>query len=102
MTRPLRFVVAGMDEDAVEPGVETVRLTQMREPAPGDDQGVLQSILGQARVAQDPVGHGVERIADLVHQDRERFAVAALGLLDEVSIHLDLRCPGPAGPDHPL
>jgi hypothetical protein len=37
------------------------------------------------------VGDGVERIADLVHQDRECLAIAPTGLLDEVSIHLDLR-----------
>jgi hypothetical protein len=40
------------------------------------------------------VSHRIERIADLVHQDGERLAVTPTGLLDEVSIHLDLRgCP---------
>jgi hypothetical protein len=28
-----------------------------------------------------------------VHQDRERLAIAATSLLDEVSIHLDLQVP---------
>ena len=63
----------------------------MRDPAPGEDEGVLQSVLGESRVAQDPLGDRVERVADLVHQDGERLTIAPTGLLDEVSIHLDLR-----------
>ena len=75
----------------MDPGLEAVRLPQMREPAPGEDEGVLQRVLGEPRVAQDPVGDRVERVADLVHQDGERLSVAPPGPLDEVSIHLDLR-----------
>ncbi len=45
---PLRFVVAGMDEDPMDPGFEPVRLPQMRDPAPGEDEGVLQRVLGEA------------------------------------------------------
>ena len=89
--RPLRLVVAGVDEDPMDPGLESVRLPQVRDPAPGEHEGVLQRVLGETRVAQDPVGDRVERIADLVHQDGERLAIAPTGLLDEVSIHLDLR-----------
>ena len=91
LTSPLRFVVAGMDEDPVEPGLEAVRFTQVRKPAPGEDQGVLQRVLGETRVAQDPMSDGVERVADLVHQDGERLTVALAGQLDEVSVHLGLR-----------
>ncbi len=84
---PLRFVVAGVDEDAMDPRLEPVRVPKMREPAPGKDEGVLQRVLGEARVAQDPEGDRVENVADLVHQDGERLSVAPTGLLDEVSIH---------------
>ena len=103
LASPLRFVVAGVDEDPMDPRLEAVRLPQVRDPAPGEDEGVLQSVLGETRVAQDPMGDGVERVADLVHQDGERLTIALAGQLDEVSIHVDLRwCPSPAGPDHPL
>ena len=71
----------------MDPGLEAVRLPQVREPAPGEDEGVLQSVLGETRVAQDPMSDGVERVADLVHQDGERLTIALAGLLDEVSIH---------------
>lgn len=54
MTRALRLVVAGVDQDPMDPGLETVRIAKVRETAPGQDEGVLQSVLRQAGVAQDP------------------------------------------------
>ena len=82
----------------MDPGLEPVRLPQVRDPTPGEDEGVLQRVLGERRVAQDPLGDRVERIADLVHQDGERLAISPTGLLDQVSIHLDLRSPRPRWP----
>ena len=64
----------------------------LRQPAPGQDEGVLQRVLGEPRVAQDPMSDRVERITDLVHQDGERLPIALPGLFDEVSIH-----PRPSG-----
>jgi hypothetical protein len=77
-----------VDEDPVTPCLEPLGLAQVREPSPGQHEGVLQRVLGQARVAQDPVRDGVERVAHLVHQDRERLAVAPPGLLDQVRVHV--------------
>jgi len=88
VTGPLRFVVAGMDEDPMDPRLEAIRIPKLRKPAPGEDEGVLQRILGESRVAQDPLGDRVEGVADLVHQDGECFSVSPAGLLDEVSIHV--------------
>ena len=87
MTCPLRFVVAGMHEDPVDPRFESIDLPQMWQSTPGKDEGVLQRVLGETRVAQDPVSNRVERVADLVHQDGERLAIPLSGPLDEVSIH---------------
>src|SRR5258706_3242325 len=75
----------------MNPGLEAVQIPELREPAPGEHERVLQNVLGETRVAQDPVGNGVQRIADLMHQDCERLSVAFPSPLDEVSIHLDLR-----------
>src|SRR5262245_61278886 len=88
-TRPPRLVVAGMHEDAMDPRLEALRIPQLRDLAPGEDEGVLQRVLGEARVAQDALRDGVERVTDLVHQDGERLAVAAPSLFDEDPIHLD-------------
>ena len=63
----------------------------MREPLPGQDEGVLQSVLSGTAVPQDPEGDRVEDVTDLMHQDGERLTVAPTGLFDEVSIHPDLR-----------
>ena len=74
----------------MDPGLETVRIAQLRDAAPSEHEGVLQRVLGEARVAQDPLGDRVEAVADLVHQDGERLSVSLAGLFDEVSIHVDL------------
>jgi hypothetical protein len=71
----------------VDPRLEAVRIAKMRKSPPGKHEGVLQRVLGQTGVTQDPVGDRKERVADLVHQDGERLAIPAAGLLDEVSIH---------------
>ena len=76
---PLGLVVAGVDEDPMDPGLEAVRITELGQPAPGEHEGVLQCVLGEARVAQDPPGNRVEPVADLVHQDGEGLAIARAG-----------------------
>ena len=85
---PLRLVVAGVDEDAMDPRFEAVGFPQVRDPAPGEHESVLQRVLGETGVAQDPLGDRVEAVADLVHQDGEGLSVPVAGLLDEVSIHV--------------
>jgi hypothetical protein len=84
-----------MDEDPVNPSLEAIDVPELRESSPGENEGVLQGVLGEAGIAQDPEGDRVERVADLVHQDGERLAVTPSGLFDEVSIHLDLRLSQP-------
>ena len=79
-----------MDEDAIGPPFEAVGLSQVRELAPDGDEGVLQDILGEVRVAEDPPGDPEQRVADLVHQIRERLLVAGAGSLHEVSVHRSL------------
>ena len=85
-----RIRVAGVDEDPEGPGVEAVDVPQVRELPPDGHEGVLQDVLGETRIAQDPPGDAEERVADLVHQIRERLLVARASPLDEVSVHLPL------------
>src|SRR4029079_3108148 len=86
----------------MDPRLETVGVPRPRELPPGEDEGVLQRVLGEARVAQDPERNRIERVADLAHKDADRLNVAPKGLRDEVSIHLDLRLPRPDWPRSPL
>ena len=37
VTGPLRFVVAGMDEDSMDPRLEAVRIPKVRKPPPGEN-----------------------------------------------------------------
>ena len=75
----------------MDPGLEAIDLPQMRQLAPGRDEGDLQGVLGEVRVAQDPMGHREQRVAHLMHQAREGVAIALSGLLDQVSLHRPLR-----------
>jgi hypothetical protein len=71
-----------VDEDPVDPGLEPIRIAKVRDPTPGENEGVLQRILGEAGVAQDPLGNGEKRVADLMHQDGERLTITLPGPLD--------------------
>jgi hypothetical protein len=82
----------------MDPGLEAVGLAKPWELSPGKHEGVLQCVLGEARVTQDPPGDRVQRVADLVHQDCERVSISPPGPLDQVSIHLDLRPSRPRWP----
>ena len=77
----------------MHPRLEALGVAQVRDLAPGGDEGVLQRVLGEARVAEDPERDRVQPVAHPVHQGREGVAVAAPGPFDEVSIHLGLRWP---------
>jgi hypothetical protein len=94
--RPLpvarRFRVAGVDENPARPGVETLGIPEMRQLPPDGHEGVLQDVLGEARIAQDSSSDPEERVAGLVHQRRERLLVARASPLDEVSVHLTIGC----------
>jgi hypothetical protein len=87
---PRRIRVAGGDEDSEGPGVEAVDVPQMRELPPDGDESVLQDVLGEAWISQDPPCDAEQGVADLVHQIRERLLVARLSPFDEVSVHLTL------------
>jgi hypothetical protein len=76
-----------MNEDPMDPRFELLGIPEPGQSPPGEHEGVLQRVLGETRVAQDPVGNRVERVTDLVHQDGERLAISLPGPLDEVSIH---------------
>ena len=79
--------VAGVDKDPVGPRLEAVRLPQMRQLPPDGHEGVLQNVLGEARIAQDASSDPEQRVADLVHQIRECRLIARARPLDEVSVH---------------
>ena len=86
----------------MDPCLEPVRLPQVRDPAPGENEGVLQSVLSESRVAQDPLGHRVERVADLVHQDGERLTVTPRACSTRSRSTTTSGGPRPLAADYPL
>ena len=77
-------------------------LPELWELPPGRDEGVLQGVLGQGSIPEDPECDRVQRIADLMHRDSERVTVARAGEFDEVSVHHDLLCAHLVGARLPL
>ena len=87
---PTDLDLTGIDEDAMEPGLDAIDISQMRKLPPRADEGALQCVLGEARVAKDPEGDRVQPVADLMHQAGEGVTIALAGSHHEVSIHLGL------------
>jgi len=87
-----------MDQDSEGPSLEAISLSQMRELPPNRHQGVLQHVLGEIGIAENPPGDAQEGVTDPVHQISERFLVAGTGSLHHVSIQRGLRCGGAPPP----
>ena len=78
---------ADVREDAMDPGVESVRIAEIRQVSPGDHQRVLQGILGPIDFPKDPMGDREPSIATGSHQVDECRLVAIPRRLDELSVH---------------
>jgi len=87
-TRAPGHVLAGVDQEPVEPGIEAVRIPQSAQVEPGVDQRVLDRILGSTIVANDEAGDGIEATDRRRRELREGVAIACSSPDDEVPIHL--------------
>jgi len=81
------FRVAGVDDEAAEPGIEALGLAKGGQIAPRTQQGLLDSVLGSVGVAQDPAGDGVAPGDVRGGQRGERLVIALLRPFDEVELH---------------
>jgi len=82
-----RLAIHAADQHATQPGVEAVEVAQPPQVAPGQDEGLLDRIVGEIAVAEHELGD-VEQSADRFGGEaRERFAIASACLLDQVSSH---------------
>ena len=78
---------AGSDDEAVEPGVEAVRIAERGQIAPGDHQCFLHSILGPIDVSQDPLRDPIQAVAANTDQVGIGLPVTASSELHEIAIH---------------
>ena len=82
-----RLGEAGSHHQAVEPGVEAVRVAEAGQVTPGDHQRVLHGILGPVDVAEDPLRDRVEPVATRADQVGVCLPVPASCGLHEITIH---------------
>jgi hypothetical protein len=82
-----RLLDADTGKEALNPGIEPVRVAKVGQVAPGHDEGVLQCILGPIHVAQDPLREREESVTARPHQVDECRLVASLGRLHEIAVH---------------
>src|SRR6478752_5502590 len=85
------FRVAGVDDQAMEPGVKPLAVAQGREVTPGAEHRLLGGILRTVWITQDPKGEGIAVVDARRHQGRECVLVAVPGPLDELGLHRALR-----------
>jgi hypothetical protein len=81
-----RFRIARIDEEALQPGVEAVRIAEAGQLTPGDHQRLLHGILGPSDIPEDPLRDRHEPVAMRSRQDGECLPVTALRLLHEIAI----------------
>src|SRR5688572_14927784 len=82
-----QLLVTGVDEEPVQPRRETVRVAQPRELAPGDEECLLNDVLGSLDVAQNSVRDRVAQVTVEVDQLRKGDVVALPSALDQPRPH---------------
>ena len=71
----------------MQPGVEPVEVAKPSQVAPGEDEGLLNRIIGEIAVAQHELGN-VEQATDRFGcEGCERIAIASACSLDQISPH---------------
>jgi hypothetical protein len=75
-TAPASLVVAGVDEEAVRPGLKAGRVAERGKVLPDREQRLLGRVLGQIHIAQDPMRDRVQPVAARHGKARECLAVA--------------------------
>jgi hypothetical protein len=92
-----RLGETGANNEAVEPGVESVRIAEPRQVTPSDHQRILQGVLGPIDVTEDPLGEGVQTVATDSDQVGIGLPVTLPCRLDEISIHRIRSSVAPSG-----
>ena len=77
-----------MDDQAIEPGLESVRITESRQVAPRSEERPLRGVLCPMDVTQDPVGEGVTAIDVRGGERGEGVFVTSTRPLYEIGLHL--------------
>src|SRR5215213_1789452 len=77
---------AGIDGQPIQPRLESSRIPQVRQLSPRGDEGFLDGIAGELRVANDEPCRRAQPDDGRAREDGERVVVAALRSLDKAAI----------------
>ena len=77
---------ADIDQEALKPRIEAVRIAETPEVTPGDHQRVLQGILGPIDVAEDPLGDREQSVTPNADQVDECVPIPVPCRLHEIAI----------------
>ena len=95
---PTDLLVARVHQKAAEPGRKALRVTQLRQLAPGKKERLLDSVLCAFGVAQDPIRDRIAPVTIEVDEIAERAVVTIPRSLDEDRPHaIGLRVQGRFG-----
>ncbi len=81
------LVGAGVDEQPMQPGIESFGVAKPGQVAPGVDEGLLHGVLGHGHIAKDQPSDREEPVAGVDRKRLEGVVITTLRCLDEGSIH---------------
>ena len=76
-----------MDHEPMEPGIEALDVAKRRQLPPGDDEGLLDGVLRQPEVAQDPIRDREEPITSRTCEAGKRLFIPGSRPFDEGNLH---------------
>ena len=79
-------IEAGIDGQAMEPGVEAIRITEPRQIAPGANETVLNGVLRQLGIAKDQASGRVKPSKGAVDQHGEGVVIASPRSIDKLRL----------------
>ena len=87
MALAFRLGETGADDQAVQPGVESVWIAEARQVTPCGHQRFLQGVLGAIDVAEDALGKRVETVAAGADKVGKRLPISVPCREDKISVH---------------
>jgi hypothetical protein len=90
----IRLAIDGPDEDAMEPGIKAVGVAQSLQITPGEDERLLDRVVGLVAVPEHELGDVEEPADGAGGERRERLPIAPSRYLDQLSLHHSPLVPG--------
>ncbi len=87
MTAAPSLPVTGIDEEAAQPGVEAIDVPERRQLPPSEHEGLLDGILCEPEIAQDPKRDREESIASGARQAGKGLLISGSRSLNEGNLH---------------